>query len=41
MCNQRIAEAQSEAAGDAEIDTLQKEREQKLQIEQLLREELR
>lgn len=41
MCKQRIAEAQFEAAGDAEIDTLLKELEQELQKEQMLREELR
>ncbi|XP_060213911.1 kinetochore protein SPC24 homolog [Lycium barbarum] len=40
-CKQRTTEAQSEAAADAEIDKLQKELEQEIQREQLLREELR
>ncbi|XP_049369310.1 kinetochore protein SPC24 homolog [Solanum verrucosum] len=40
-CKQRTTEAQSEAAADAEINKLQKELEQEIQREQLLREELR
>lgn len=40
-CKQRTTEAQSEAAAEAEIDKLQKELEQEIQREQLLREELR
>ncbi|MCD7472832.1 hypothetical protein HAX54_014227 [Datura stramonium] len=40
-CKQKTTEAQSKAAGDAEIYKLQKELEQEIQREQLLREELR
>uniref|UniRef100_A0A5B7AC95 Uncharacterized protein n=1 Tax=Davidia involucrata TaxID=16924 RepID=A0A5B7AC95_DAVIN len=40
-CKQKANEAKSEAAGDAEIDFLQKELEEELQRERLLREELR
>lgn len=40
-CKQRTTEVQSEAAADAENDKLQKELEQEIQREQLLREELR
>ncbi|KAM3238007.1 kinetochore protein SPC24 [Capsicum chacoense] len=40
-CKQRTTEAESEAAADAEIDKLQKEFEQEIKREKLLREELR
>uniref|UniRef100_A0A5B7AEA9 Plectin-like n=1 Tax=Davidia involucrata TaxID=16924 RepID=A0A5B7AEA9_DAVIN len=40
-CKQKANEAKSEAAGDAEIAFLQKELEEELQRERLLREELR
>lgn len=41
MCKQRTDAAKSEVADDTELDLLQKELEEELQRESLLREELR
>ncbi|KAK1398164.1 hypothetical protein POM88_008027 [Heracleum sosnowskyi] len=41
LCNQKIDAAKSEVAADSELDMLQKELEEELERERLLRDELR